>query len=85
MLRNIWAYGGTQIADLLINRRTTMDSLKMSKKKFTTTLDQVLIKDVKKLAIDLGLSANELIEEGIQLVLKKYRRKASTKKNLKAV
>jgi hypothetical protein len=62
-----------------------MDSLKMSKKKFTTTLDQVLIKDVKKLAIDLGLSANELIEEGIQLVLKKYRRKASTKKNLKAM
>jgi hypothetical protein len=62
-----------------------MDSLKMSKKKFTTTLDQVLIKDVKKLAIDLGLSANELIEEGIQLVLKKYRRKALTKKNLKAM
>ena len=62
-----------------------MDSLKMSKKKFTTTLDQVLIKDVKKLAIDLGLSANELIEEGIQLVLKKYRRKASTKRDLKAM
>lgn len=62
-----------------------MDSLKMSKKKFTTTLDQVLIKEVKKLAIDLGLSANELIEEGIQLVLKKYRRKASRKKNLKAM
>ena len=62
-----------------------MDSLKMSKKKFTTTLDQVLIKDVKKLAIDRGLSANELIEEGIQLVLKKYRRKASRKKNLKAM
>jgi hypothetical protein len=62
-----------------------MDSLKMSKKKFTTTLDQVLIKDVKKLANDLGLSANELIEEGIQLVLKKYRRKTSRKKNLKAM
>jgi hypothetical protein len=62
-----------------------MDSLKMSKKKFTTTLDQVLIKDVKKLAIERGLSANELIEEGIQLVLKKYRRKASTKRNLKAM
>ena len=62
-----------------------MNSLKMSKKKFTTTLDQVLIKEIKKLAIDLGLSANELIEEGIQLVLKKYRRKASRKKNLKAM
>jgi metal-responsive CopG/Arc/MetJ family transcriptional regulator len=62
-----------------------MDSLKMSKKKFTTTLDQVLIKEVKKLAIDLGLSANELIEEGMQLVLKKYRKKTSRKKNLKAM
>jgi hypothetical protein len=51
----------------------------MEKKKFTTTLDETLIKDVKKLAIDLGLSANDLIEEGIRSVLKKYRRKASRK------
>jgi len=51
----------------------------MDKKKFTTTLDETLIKDVKKLAIDLGLSANELIEEGIRSILKKYRQKASKK------
>ena len=51
----------------------------MDKKKFTTTLDETLIKDVKKLAIDLGLSANELIEQGIRSILKKYRQKASRK------
>ena len=52
----------------------------MDKKKFTTTLDETLIKDVKKLAIDLGLSANDLIEEGIRSILKKYRQKPSKKK-----
>jgi metal-responsive CopG/Arc/MetJ family transcriptional regulator len=51
----------------------------MDKKKFTTTLDETLIKDVKKLAIDLGLSANDLIEEGIRSILKKYRQKSSKK------
>ena len=51
----------------------------MGKKKFTTTFDEDLIKEIKKLAIDLGCTANSLIEEGIRLVLKKYRRKASTK------
>jgi len=56
-----------------------MDSLQMSKKKFTTTLDETLIKEIKKLGIDLDRSANDLIEEGIQLVLKEYRRKASKK------
>ena len=56
-----------------------MDRLTMSKKKFTTTLDETLIKEIKKLGIDLGRTANSLIEEGIQQVLKKYRRKASTK------
>ena len=58
-----------------------MGSLHMSKKKFTTTLDETLIKEIKKLAIDLGRSANHLIEEGISLVLKKYRRKVSRKQS----
>ena len=44
----------------------------MGKKKFTTTLDEDLIKELKKLAIDLGRSANELIEEGIRVILDKY-------------
>ena len=51
----------------------------MGKKKFTTTLDENLIKEVKKLAIDFGLSANHLIEEGIRIVLKKYQPKNSKK------
>jgi hypothetical protein len=51
----------------------------MDKKKFTTTLDETLIKDVKKLAIDLGLSANQLIEQGIRSILKKYRQRVSKK------
>jgi len=51
----------------------------MGKKKFTTTFDEDLIKEIKKLAIDLDSTANSLIEEGIRLVLKKYRRKALRK------
>jgi metal-responsive CopG/Arc/MetJ family transcriptional regulator len=58
-----------------------MDGLHMSKKKFTTTLDETLIKEIKKLAIDIGSSANHLIEEGIRLVLKKYRRKVSRRQS----
>jgi len=52
-----------------------------SKKKFTTTLDEELIKEIKKLAIDLDCSANELIEEGIHMFLKKHRRNTSKKKS----
>ena len=47
----------------------------MGKKKFTTTLDEALIKAIKKLAVDLGLSANHLIEQGMRSVLKKHRRR----------
>jgi metal-responsive CopG/Arc/MetJ family transcriptional regulator len=47
------------------------------KKKFTTTLDEELIKEIKKIAIDLDCSANELIEEGIHLFLKKHRKNSS--------
>ena len=56
-----------------------INNLDMAKKKFTTTLDEFLIKEIKKLAIDLGRSANDLIEEGLRSVLKKYRREASRK------
>jgi len=54
-------------------------NLLMAKKKFTTTLDEALIRAIKKLAIDLGLSANDLIEEGMRSILKKYQRQAQTK------
>lgn len=45
----------------------------MTKKRFNTTLDGELVKAVKKLAIDLEKSANDLIEEGISYVLNKYK------------
>ena len=42
------------------------------KKPFTTTIDKDLIKEIKKLAIDLDTNVNTLIEEGIQYLLSKY-------------
>ena len=48
----------------------------MPRKKFTTSLDIDLLKKLKKLAIDLDTNANDLIEEGIKLILKKYQKKA---------
>jgi hypothetical protein len=56
-----------------------MRNLPMAKMKCTTTLDEALIRAIKKLAIDLGLSANDLIEEGMRSILKKYQRQAETK------
>jgi len=44
----------------------------MERKHFTTSLDEQLIKAIKKLAIDLDTNANTLIEEGINYLLKKY-------------
>ena len=48
----------------------------MPRKKFTTSLDIELLKKLKKLAIDLDLNANDLIEEGMKYILKKYEKKA---------
>jgi hypothetical protein len=72
-------YDGTEIAELPTYHNTKINNLDMAKQKFTTTLDESLIKEIKKLAIDLGRSANDLIEEGLRFVLKKYRREASRK------
>ena len=72
-------YDGTKIALPRTYHNTKTSNLNMAKKKFTTTLDESLIKEIKKLAIDLGRSANDLIEEGLRSVLKKHRRESSTK------
>jgi hypothetical protein len=45
------------------------------KSKFTTTLNTALLKDLKKLAIDLDRTVNDLLEEGIKYLLKKYQKK----------
>jgi len=52
----------------------------MARKHFTTSLDERLLKDIRKLAIDKGCSANSLMEEGIEYILKKYQGQAVAEK-----
>jgi len=47
----------------------------MPRKRFTTSIDDKLLKKIKKLAIELDCNANDLIEEGIKNILKKYEKK----------
>lgn len=46
------------------------------RKHFTTSLDEALLKKIKKLAIDLDCTVNDLLEEGIEYLLNKYKKKA---------
>ncbi len=39
---------------------------------FTTSLNTDLLKAIKKLAIDLDCTVNDLLEEGIEYLLKKH-------------
>ena len=48
----------------------------MPRKRFTTSIDDKLLKEIKKLAIELDCNANDLLEEGIKYILKKYEKKA---------
>jgi hypothetical protein len=48
----------------------------MPRKQFTTTLDEKALKNIKKLAIDLDRSVNDLLEEAIGWILKKYEKKS---------
>lgn len=43
--------------------------------KFTSSIEKSLIKELKRLAIDLERPLNDLIKEGITLVLDRYRKK----------
>ena len=49
--------------------------LSMKRKAFTTTIKEDSLKEVKKLAIDLDRSVNDLLEEAIEWLLKKYEKK----------
>jgi post-segregation antitoxin (ccd killing protein) len=51
----------------------------MARKPLSTTIDNDLIKSAKKLAIDLERQLNDVLEEAIQDVLKKYKKKSSKK------
>jgi metal-responsive CopG/Arc/MetJ family transcriptional regulator len=45
------------------------------RERFTTTIDGQLLEDIKILAIRKRCSANDLVEEAIQDLLKKYEKK----------
>ena len=45
------------------------------RKVFSTRLDQDLIKELKHLAVDEARALNDLLEEAIQALLKKYKSK----------
>jgi hypothetical protein len=45
------------------------------KKVFSTRIDQDRIKDLKHLAVDADKSLGSLLEEAIELLLKKYEKK----------
>jgi hypothetical protein len=47
----------------------------MKRKPFTTTIKEDALKEIKKLAIDLERSVNDLLEEAIGWLLKKYEKK----------
>ena len=48
----------------------------MKRKPFTTTIKEDSLKEIKKLAIDLDRSVNDLLEEAIEWLLKKYEKKS---------
>ena len=51
----------------------------MDKKIFSTTLNNDLLKEFKKLCIDLERPINDLLEEAMADLLKKYKQKHSDK------
>ena len=52
----------------------------MERKQFTTTIREDALKSIKKLAIDLDKSVNDLLEEAIEYLLKKYDNAKKAKK-----
>jgi len=52
----------------------------MTRKNLSTRIDNDLQKEIKKLAIDLEKPLNDLLEEAIKDLLKKYESKSKPKK-----
>jgi len=52
----------------------------MERKQFTTTIREDALKSIKKLAIDLSRDVNDLLEEAIEYLLKKYEKPKTKKK-----
>ena len=51
----------------------------MPKKHFTTSLDEDLLRAVKKLSVDLNCPVNELLEEGLEYILKLHEKESYLK------
>jgi hypothetical protein len=47
----------------------------MKRKQLTTTIEESSLKEIKKPAIDLDRSVNDLLEAGITYLSKKYEKK----------
>jgi hypothetical protein len=50
------------------------------RKQFTTSLNTQILKNVKKLAIDLDRNVNDVLEEAMEDILKKYEKPQPVKK-----
>ena len=50
-------------------------TMKPKRRPFTTTIQEDSLKNIKKLAIDLDRPVNNLFEEAIEWLLKKYKKK----------
>jgi hypothetical protein len=78
MLKHICIYADRQV--ILENQCALIYKNYMDRKHFTTSLDEKLLKEIKKLAIDLDKPVNVLLEEGMEYLLKKYAPKDQFKK-----
>ncbi|WP_297522110.1 hypothetical protein [uncultured Clostridium sp.] len=47
----------------------------MARKNVNTTLDEELYKNIRMLALQKGVNANDLIEEGMKLIIDKENKK----------
>jgi hypothetical protein len=54
----------------------------MARKNINTTLEEMLYKKIKVLAIKLYKNANDLMEEGMEMVLDKYNDIQQNQKNI---
>ena len=64
---------------LLYAKKKCKKCLMSNKKIFSTRVDEGRIKELKHLAVDTDKSLGTLLEEAIQDIVKKYRKKAKAK------
>ena len=71
----MYVYKANKSSDLFTHLYKYVKNIIMKRKAFTTTIKEDSLKEIKKLAIDLDRSVNDLLEEGIDWLLKKYEKK----------